>query len=456
MRPTPQVLLTAVAVLAYGCDSMPTDLALPDAFQAAIADGGHGGNVHFYFLPPMAAATSYGGVFDPAAEPTVDVCRLEGGVCGPTVASFSTTEGSGSELIRVDLEDEHYIVNWHTRGSGVQAGETYRVSVTVEGTELGFADVKVVGSGRDLRGVDATAYVGLVAGRTLPIKFRVEEGAVPCPTEVLVDANALTLLVRSGVHAHPAQGRYGGTSILYGGGLVYGTSADSMVLGYNSRLGTTDFAPQEVCPAGTSPARTVAHLAVKPGVPAPGAVAVRQETYAYTDAANDDYVLLRFRFTNAGSTAVTNLHAAYLADFDLLFDGNAATDVARYNLLYAGAEAGEGLDGYPQLVGIVPWVPTAVAAQYVGWVSFSPDPAKRDPTTPAGWWALLSGGVRPATVGWPSSEGLDIRQLVGFGPVTLAPGESVVMSFALVGGADRATFEANALAAQSRASSLGF
>jgi hypothetical protein len=71
--------------------------------------------------------------------------------------------------------EDHYLVDWHT---GRLSPGTYRVSVRLRGELLGFADVKVVGRAKDLKSIDLNQYVGLLAGQTLPIKFRIEKGAV--------------------------------------------------------------------------------------------------------------------------------------------------------------------------------------------------------------------------------------------------------------------------------------
>lgn len=75
-------------------------------------------------------------------------------------------------------EDEHYIVNWHTKSYNLDPERLYRVKFFVDDVELGFADVDVVASGKDLKTVDTGDYVALKNGRTLPIKFRIEEGAL--------------------------------------------------------------------------------------------------------------------------------------------------------------------------------------------------------------------------------------------------------------------------------------
>ncbi len=46
--------------------------------------------------------------------------------------------------------------------------------------ELGHADVDVVASGGELKNVDTDGFIPLLDDRTLPIKFRIEEGVLDC------------------------------------------------------------------------------------------------------------------------------------------------------------------------------------------------------------------------------------------------------------------------------------
>jgi hypothetical protein len=78
----------------------------------------------------------------------------------------------------MDAEDEHYVVNWHTRRFSLNPAKTYRIRALVDGLELGHADVDVVSSGRELMKVNKDEFVALVNGRTLPIKFRIEVNAI--------------------------------------------------------------------------------------------------------------------------------------------------------------------------------------------------------------------------------------------------------------------------------------
>jgi len=145
-----------------------------------ITDGAHGaGNPHFFFLPPIADPPAFSGQFDATQSPAVKICEWAGTACGVEIAAFSMTAGRGSEIVRIDPVGEIYIVNWMTQDDNLDPAKPYRLRVLANGFELGHADVDVVTSTQEAKGVDTEQYVPLVAGRPLVIKFRIEEGALP-------------------------------------------------------------------------------------------------------------------------------------------------------------------------------------------------------------------------------------------------------------------------------------
>ncbi|TVR54178.1 MAG: Ig-like domain-containing protein [Gemmatimonadales bacterium] len=141
------------------------------------ASTGPGG---FYWLPPMAPEPEVTGSFDAELAPRVRICAWDG-ECAAVVTEFTREGSPASTTVRVDEDDEHYIVNWHTERFDLDPGTPYRILVIVDGPAagsewiLGYADIRVVASARDLRNVDP-AELGVVRGRTLPIRFRVEAG----------------------------------------------------------------------------------------------------------------------------------------------------------------------------------------------------------------------------------------------------------------------------------------
>jgi hypothetical protein len=162
----PAALLLAVAACS-GDVTSPVEPG-PAGPAQTISDAAHAGAVPgFYFLPPMVPAPSYSGTFDGGLQPRVEICELAGTVCVTTLATYDATVSPASQS---------YQVNWHTNQFNLDPAKTYRISVFVGTFQLGFADVDVVSTGKELKNVDTQQYIPLQDDRTLPIKFRIETG----------------------------------------------------------------------------------------------------------------------------------------------------------------------------------------------------------------------------------------------------------------------------------------
>jgi hypothetical protein len=162
-------------LLIAGCSEPTAPARAPvEGAQRVIADAGHGGPAHFYFLSPIVKHEGpFSGTFDGTLQPTVTVCELAGTVCGATVATF-TTAGHGSDAVRVD--GAKYKVNFHSGDFSLSTQKQYRINVSVGGVLLGYADMVVVRSGGDKKDVDENQFVVLKNGSTLSIAFRIEQG----------------------------------------------------------------------------------------------------------------------------------------------------------------------------------------------------------------------------------------------------------------------------------------
>jgi hypothetical protein len=174
-------LKSAVAVALFlgigACTGDAGSPLAPDGGQplTTISDAAHAGAVPgFYFLPPMVPNPSYSGTFDGGLQPTVQICELVGTACGPVIATYTTTSGTGGQTVQVGTSS--YQVNWHTNQFNLDPAKHYRISVYVGTFQLGYADVDVVSSGKELKNVDTQEYIPLQDDRTLPIKFRIETG----------------------------------------------------------------------------------------------------------------------------------------------------------------------------------------------------------------------------------------------------------------------------------------
>lgn len=188
------VLPAALALIVASACSESTTAPPVDGPTFSIEDAVHNsGNEHFFWLAPLVPNPAHSGTFDGTLSPVVEICEWDGAACvTPLLAEYTTATGPGSETVRVVPADEHYIVNWHTDEFDLDPTKTYRIVAQVDGQELGHADVDVVSSGSELRNVDTNEYIALKDGRTLPIKFRIEDGAIstdPCAAIAFDDAN---------------------------------------------------------------------------------------------------------------------------------------------------------------------------------------------------------------------------------------------------------------------------
>lgn len=175
------VALLALIELGSACQSNHEGV-LAGGSQALISDGAHNGNAHFFFLPPVARSPTPSGTFDGSLAPEVRICTLDlaRGQCAGGAPLWSTADGSGSHALLVDAASEKYAVNLSTTDlpPGIAA---VRVEVFVGQQRLGFADIEIVDGGRALKNVNTAEFIGLIDGRVLPIKFRIEKGALGIP-----------------------------------------------------------------------------------------------------------------------------------------------------------------------------------------------------------------------------------------------------------------------------------
>jgi len=242
----------------------------------------------------------------------------------------------------------------------------------------------------------------------------------------------------------------GGPNLLYEGALMMGTSAMQVsdaarTTGPNPDddfVTSADGVPRVQQPGQWAPQQTrAAFTDAVAGSPLP--VAVRQETYAYVDALHDDYIIQRLAIRNTGIVPVVGLRVGWYLDWDVdggTFDTNrTGFDVTRDLGWVRDTGAGP-----PTWAG-VQVLNAAGATSYRGiWndPEMSIDWGVYDGFTEAEKWDCLSGGVVHAEVG-PA----DVSNAIATGPFTLAPGDSVEVGFAFLGGNGLASLQQAADAA---------
>ena len=172
---------------------------LPVPATAAISDASQGaGNSHFYWLPPVAPAATYGGTFDPGLQPTIRICRV---ATLPCAVPFVTIPPGN---ITIDAAAKSYSSKWSTSPANITV-EDYRAEVWIANRKMGFADVRVVATQRDMRDVPS-GFVGVVKGNSLTLAFRLEFGIVAsiaiAPLNPAIDSGTTIQLSATAVDFH--------------------------------------------------------------------------------------------------------------------------------------------------------------------------------------------------------------------------------------------------------------
>jgi alpha-tubulin suppressor-like RCC1 family protein len=226
-------LLAALLPLAAACrDGTPTgpDAAGADLPGYSINDAGHMAGVpQFFWLPPTVPnpGPSVTGTFDDGLLGAAGVYpQLEVRVCPGGVTTLCPASGAGSlgsfngfdtaPAITMDAAKGNYQLLWNP--NGLAAGSTYRswvlakISANANPLPLGYADVKVVATSKQLKQVNPNDYVGLVAGNPLYLKFTVRTGiagavSVALGTSVLVPGGTTTATATvTDLHGDPLAG----------------------------------------------------------------------------------------------------------------------------------------------------------------------------------------------------------------------------------------------------------
>ncbi len=199
----PRFTTLGLLLLLSACADAATEpFAPPPHGNPAISDALHGQdrNPFFFWLPPIVdqPASALLGEAELRASPRVivvcqasnelaecdDTVPVQSGLAADVVADFTPGAGLvvGPDMFQVDFD---------THAFGLRASDpdgtsytTYRIVVYTDPlTELGgpfvlgYADFQVGETGKVAKNLTTGDVIGLVDGRTLPIKFRIDRGA---------------------------------------------------------------------------------------------------------------------------------------------------------------------------------------------------------------------------------------------------------------------------------------
>ena len=165
-------------------------------------------------------------------------------------------------------------------------------------------------------------------------------------------------------------------------------------------------------------------------------VVVTQESFAFTDAPNDDFVVMRYTVRNNSAVDIVDYYGGIFCDFDIDDAGaNSSTTLParRSSVMFTNA-------GTPHY-GITVLGDGPVANLHC--INNPTDVYPNGFVTDRVKWQSLSGQINTPT----GLTGDDWSVTASTGPFTIAVGDSLTMDFAMVWGEDQADFYVNAEAA---------
>jgi hypothetical protein len=166
-------------------------------------------------------------------------------------------------------------------------------------------------------------------------------------------------------------------------------------------------------------------------------IIVEQESYAFSSDPDDDYIITEYTITNNGNSALTGVLVAHFEDWDIPW--NVADDFVNFdrsrNLGYQ--YNGNNYRGQQVLsdLGVYSFMALDNAVHVY-------PPA----FTPADKWSYMNAGIADTAI----ITARDCSIIITTGPYDIAPGESVVAAFSILGGNGLADLQANADAAMAR------
>jgi|GEM_PF-3543553 len=185
------------------------------------------------------------------------------------------------------------------------------------------------------------------------------------------------------------------------------------------------------------------------GATQPRGLSVRQESWAFHDAPNDDYVIVRYFIENHGAQALSGLYAGLFMDLDLgdYTSNRGGVDPARH-LVYM-TNGADTYAGVRQLQGVRP--PDGDVLQdlpaNLTLIRNSTFVWQNQYILDADKFALLAASD-PQHVLTDGAQPDDYGLLASVGPFALAPGQMREIDFAVLGGSTLQDLQANADAAQ--------
>ncbi len=162
--------------------------------------------------------------------------------------------------------------------------------------------------------------------------------------------------------------------------------------------------------------------------PNPRALRIRQRSFVSADLAHKDFAVIEYCIYNQGDSAVSNLYAAAACDFRTMgWNANDGTDYAGTDSARILAYVKSAISGETLALGVRPIYPPATG----GWANcINQATYLSDGFTKSEKSRFMDGTLRSATGTSPA----DWEAMSSIGPFTIAPADSQIVAFVIVGG----------------------
>ncbi|MCC7303533.1 MAG: S8 family peptidase [Bacteroidia bacterium] len=166
--------------------------------------------------------------------------------------------------------------------------------------------------------------------------------------------------------------------------------------------------------------------------PSPIGIQTHHKGWAWTTPGNTKYVIVEYVLKNTNSTAVSNLYCGIITDWDVMnYSLNKANQNTSLRLGYVYSTQTNGLyAGTKLLTTTAPFVHYAVDNIAGGGGGIDPTAGTPAFDTGEKYTVLSTQRAQAGTTG----NGNDVMDCVSSGPFSIAPGDSVVVAFALLAG----------------------
>lgn len=233
---------------------------------------------------------------------------------------------------------------------------------------------------------------------------------------------------------------YGEQNILFEMGLILGTSSSQIsnnVRNDNAEY-DDDFHPtlriQDLNPGELSGSEIIGSFDDSQAASSASAVEDKYRSMVWKEAPNDKYYIIEYTIYNRSLTPLDNFHIGLFADWDISDSGQ--SDRASWH--------GETSLGYVYNMDTIQNTPVYAGIQTLTGTPqyFAIDNDENNEGNPFGIYdgftdeekfQTISSGIARTEAGTSSETGTDVSQSVGTGPYVIAPGDSVVVAFAIHG-----------------------